>query len=166
MQTTDLDRSLPLLLGELLHGTPESGGFVLNPDDRGMFQSLNGLSARQASASSNRGATIAAHVAHVRYGLSLLNRWAGGEENPFAGADWSEAWKVNAVSDDEWAELRRAFREEGERWLRSLRQPRALAGPALDGAIGSIVHLAYHLGAIRQIDPAARGPRQADHRAG
>lgn len=28
----------------------------------------------------------------------------------------------------------------------------------LNGAIGSIAHLAYHLGAIRQIDRGTRGP--------
>jgi hypothetical protein len=28
----------------------------------------------------------------------------------------------------------------------------------LNGVVGSIAHLAYHLGAIRQIDRAARGP--------
>jgi hypothetical protein len=31
--------------------------------------------------------TIAAHVDHVHFGLSILNRWAAGEGNPWAGAD-------------------------------------------------------------------------------
>jgi hypothetical protein len=29
--------------------------------------------------------------------------------------------------------------------------------------VGSIAHLAYHLGAIRQIDAAARGPVEQAH---
>ena len=29
-----------------------------------------------------------------------------------------------------------------------------------EGIVGSIAHMAYHLGAIRQIDKAARGPRE------
>jgi hypothetical protein len=29
----------------------------------------------------------------------------------------------------------------------------------LKGVIGVVVHLAYHLGAIRQIDAAAQGPK-------
>ncbi len=38
-------------------------------------------------------------------------------------------------------------------------QPRELAWIA-----GSVAHLAYHLGAIRQIDRAARGPTAEDER--
>ena len=41
---------------------------------------------------------------HVRYGLSLMNRWSAGE-NPFTSADWSASWKRTSVSDDEWREL-------------------------------------------------------------
>jgi hypothetical protein len=36
----------------------------------------------------NDGATIAAHAQHVRYGLSLMNRWAAHGGNPFADAMW------------------------------------------------------------------------------
>jgi hypothetical protein len=161
VHTDDLDRSLAQLFGEVLHGAPASGGFVLNPGDCGLLRSLDGLSASAASASSNGGATIAAHVAHLQYGISLLNRWADGE-NPFADADWSAAWKRTSVSEADWTELRQGLREETERWLAHVRQPRQVAGVELDGVIGSLVHLAYHLGAIRQIDPSARGPRESD----
>jgi hypothetical protein len=37
-------------------------------------------------------------------------------------------------------------------------RPRDVGEIELNGIIGSIAHLAYHLGAIRQIDRAARGP--------
>ena len=40
---------------------------------------------------------------------------------------------------------------------------REVARPELNGMIGSIAHLAYHLGAIRQIAAAARGPREGTH---
>jgi hypothetical protein len=32
----------------------------------------------------------------------------------------------------------------------------------VDGVIGSVVHLAYHVGAIRQIHAEARGPKAND----
>jgi hypothetical protein len=32
---------------------------------------------------------------------------------------------------------------------------------ALDGVVASIAHLAYHLGAIRQIHTSTRGPRES-----
>jgi hypothetical protein len=41
-----------------------------------------------------------------------------------------------------------------------LRAPREVNGVELSGMIGSIAHLAYHLGAIRQIDREIRGPRE------
>jgi hypothetical protein len=37
---------------------------------------------------------------------------------------------------------------------------RAAAEVALSGMIGSIAHLAYHLGAIRQINKDVRGPKE------
>jgi hypothetical protein len=36
---------------------------------------------------------------------------------------------------------------------------------ALLGIIGSVAHLAYHMGAIRQIDRATRGPPEEESRA-
>lgn len=162
MNTSDLDRSLASLFRELVRGAPADGAFVLNPGDVGLLASLDCLSAAEASVSGSGGATVAAHVEHLRYGLSLMNRWAAGEENPFAGADWAAAWTRRAVSEGEWAELREGLRAEVDRWHAALQQPRDVAGAELDGVIGSVVHLAYHLGAIRQIAPGARGPRAGD----
>ena len=59
------------------------------------------------------------------------------------------------------AMARRAeLRTEASRWLEALRAPRDVREIELNGMIGSIAHLAYHLGAIRQIDRAARGPAE------
>lgn len=162
MISDDLNRSLPSLLRELVYGAPTGGAFVLNPGDFGLLAALDGLSAAEASVSRSPGATIAAHVDHLRYGLSLMNRWAAEEENPFAGADWTAAWKRTTVSDAEWAELRDGLRGEVERWQAALQEPREVAGIELDGVVGSVIHLAYHLGAIRQIAPGARGPKASD----
>jgi hypothetical protein len=158
MITSDLNRSLPALLGELAFGATETAAFVLNPHDPGLLRSLETLSAEEASADSHGGGTIAAHVDHMRFALSLMNRWAAGE-NPFPDADWAAAWKRTTVSEREWAALRDALRTEAERWHAALQEPREVAGIELDGVIGSVVHLAYHFGAIRQIDPRLRGPK-------
>lgn len=155
--SSDLHRSLPALFRELIHGAGQAG-FMLNPGDAGLLASLDRLTAVDASAATAGGASIAAHVDHLRYGLSLMNRWAAGG-NPFADANWAASWEKGAVSDREWAELRRALREQAEQWLVALRQPRDEVGVELDGVIASIAHLAYHLGAIRQISALTRGPR-------
>lgn len=158
MDADQLGESLATLFGELLNGAPAGGAYVLNGGDTGLLRALEGLSAKDASLARDDGATVAAHVAHLAYGLSLLNRWAAGG-NPFQGADWSVAWQVSAVSESEWASIRAELRLEATRWAEALRKVRDVRGVELNGLIGSVVHMAYHLGAIRQIQPLTRGPQ-------
>jgi hypothetical protein len=88
-----------------------------------------------------------------------MNRWSAGE-NPFGDADWSTSWKKTTVSDSEWQTRREELRTEATRWLDALRKPREVQPMELNGIVGSVAHLAYHLGAIRQINQAARGPAE------
>jgi hypothetical protein len=161
MRTDELTRTLENLFGELLHGVSGKGGFMLNVGDRGLLRSLERLSASEASALTPTGSSIAAHVAHVAYGLSLMNRWSQGE-NPFGDADWAASWKKTSVTQAEWEALRIQLRDEGARWLIVLRTPREVQGIELSGMIGSIAHLAYHMGAIRQINAKVRGPAEGE----
>lgn len=160
MRTDDAAEPLAKLFGELTDGVTSGGGFVLNTGDIGLLRSLQALSAAGASRSVNEGATIAAHAQHVRYGLSLMNTWAVNGGNPFANAKWDEAWKVSAVTEAEWTEIRDGLRDEVHRWLGVLRTPREVAAVEFTGLLASVAHLAYHLGAIRQIDKATRGPKE------
>jgi len=159
MRTDEITRTLENLFGELMHGVSGKGGFMLNVGDRGLLRSLERLSASEASAATRTGSSISAHVAHVAYGLSLLNRWSQGE-NPFTDADWAASWKKVTVTESEWEALRIQLRDEAAKWLVVLRTPREVADIELSGMIGSIAHLAYHLGAIRQINAVARGPAE------
>lgn len=162
MQTADIGPVLARLFSELVDGAPAGGeAFVLNSGDAGLLRSLGKLSADDASRSVNAGATIAAHAQHVRYGLSLMNQWAAEGGNPFANAKWDEAWKTSAVDAPAWDEIRGGLRDEAHRWLRVLQSPREVADVELTGMAGSVAHLAYHLGAIRQLAQAASGPSAA-----
>jgi hypothetical protein len=160
MPTTNLHTVLSRLFSELVDGTSADGGFMLNRGDVGLLRSLDALSAADASRSANEGATIAAHAEHLRYGLSLMNRWATKGGNPFADATWDAAWKVSTVDDAAWKNIRSGLRDEAHAWLQTLNTPRDASEMDLCGMMGSIGHLAYHLGAIRQIARAARGPRE------
>jgi hypothetical protein len=160
MRTDDTARSLSHLFSELTDGVTSSGGFVLNTGDIGLLRSLDGLSAAAASGSANDGATIAAHAQHVRYGLSLMNEWAARGGDPFKNAKWDEAWKIAAVTDAEWTEIRDGLRDEARQWVEILKTPREANGVEYTGLLSSIAHLAYHFGAIRQIAKSARGPRE------
>jgi len=157
MHTRELADTLTTLFGELVDGPPGPAAYMLNRGDPGLLRSLDKLTAQDASAAVPGGASLAAHVDHVRYGLSLMNRWSAGE-NPFDDADWSASWKITTVSAAQWNQLRAQLRDEARTWLDALRVPREVDAVELNGVVGSIVHLAYHLGAIRQINRTARGP--------
>lgn len=159
MNTRDITTALTTLCSELVDGAPATQEcYVLNRGDAGLLGSLDKLSGADASQAAT-GAAIAAHVDHLRYGLSLMNRWAAGE-NPWADVDWSRSWRITHVSAREWKELREQLGGEAHGWLAALRAPREVTESELNGMVGAIVHLAYHLGAIRQIHRAARGPAQ------
>ena len=163
----DLNIVLPALLSELVNGSPDPsiGTFMLNRGDRGLLYALDRISAEAASTTATGGATIAAHTDHIRYGLELLNRWAGGETSPWKTADWTASWRKQTVTDAEWRRLRDDLRREAEVWQRNLGTLGGLSDTAMKWVAGSVAHLAYHLGAIRQIDRATRGPTADDERA-
>ena len=159
-----MDRNSPLvdalrgLLREAADG-PSDAAYFLNRGDRGLLASLRAVSAAQASARPQGRSSIASHVHHLRYGLGLINRWARGED-PYGDADWSESWRHQQVNDNDWSELVTGLEREIRNWQDAMALPRPQEGAALRETIGSLVHLAYHLGAIRQIDAAAAGPRE------
>jgi hypothetical protein len=161
MRTTDTSPTLAHLFSELVDGvSSDKGGFVLNTKDIGLLRSLDTISADDASRSVNDGATIAAHAQHLRYGLSLMNEWGEKGGNPFANARWDDAWKITTVDANAWHEIRNGLRDEVHRWLKALQTPRDVTEVEFTGLVASIAHLAYHLGAIRQIDKDARGPKE------
>ena len=161
MDTKDVTDSLTTLFAELVNGAASRGGaFILNSGDDGLLRSLDKLSADTASNSVHGGATIAAHARHVQYGLSLMNRWAAEGGDPFSDATWDDAWKTSRVDDGQWAKIREELRDEAQRWLAVLGAPRRVTPLELSGLVGSIAHLAYHMGAIRQIAADARGPQE------
>ena len=113
MHTTEITESLTTLFAELVNGAKAGGGaYMLNSGDRGLLRSLETLSAAEASRSLDGGATIAAHAQHLRYGLSLMNRWASEGGDPFADATWDEAWKTRSVDDQGWREIQAGLRDE------------------------------------------------------
>lgn len=156
MNTSQLGSTLPTLFGELVDGAVTQA-YTLNSGDVGLLASLDRLSAAQASATVDGGSSIAAQVDHLRYSLTLVNRWAGGE-SPYENADWAESWRRTRVDDDAWQRLRTELADQAHRWLARLAEPREVSEHELTAIISSIVHLAYHLGAIRQLDRTARGP--------
>jgi len=139
------------LLRECFEGIkPGAGGTWFVQGKEGVFDAIDGLSSARASASPGPGiATIAAHVNHIVYTLQGVNVFAGGAEPE---GSWEDTWKVQTVSEEEWAALVAKVHHEYEVF-----RP-FYAGVSdwsvEDSAIGGLAvlpHVAYHLGAIRQL---------------
>lgn len=149
------------LLKEAFGGA--EGGNSWFVDDAGLLATAHALSAEQASrAPTAGGATIAAHIEHVRWFVALLNAYARGERPPI---DWGSSWSVREVDADGWPELLAAL----EREAREL-QDHLDAGIDLDDAqrvmtiLATVAHVAYHVGAVRQMAKAVTagsGPAEA-----
>ena len=157
MNTGTVTSTLTTLMSELVEGTPPTGGYMLNKGDEGLLRALDRLSAEEASQIINGGSSIAAHVDHVTYYISLMNRWSDGEK-PWRTADWSASWRKATVTEESWAELRRSLANEMRKWMTVLREPRDVEAVELTGMVASIAHLAYHMGAMRQMDRKVGGP--------
>jgi hypothetical protein len=153
-------RTVLTLLTELAHGPVPEASWVLNPGDHGLLRSLDQLSAAAASTLAGD-SSIAAHVDHLRYGLELMNRWSRGE-SPFADADYAASWRRVTVSDLEWVDLQKQLGAEIDQWSMAIRRPGDLTEADLNGIVASVVHLAYHVGAIRQMNRSIRGPKASD----
>ena len=164
MHTESFASVLHTIFVELAQGSPDPGArtYVLNQGDAGLHAALERLSAAEASSRQDGGGSIAAHVDHLRYGLSLINRWANGDLPPWPDMDWTASWRIEVVSDGEWEELRHELRRESDAWAEVLRTPREVTEVQAGWMVGTVAHLAYHLGAIRQIDRGTRGPTAED----
>ena len=154
MTTTDsvLQRALGKMLTEIFEGPPGQEAYLLNPGDPGLLRQLESIDASVASKRPMPGkTTIAAHVDHLHFGLAILNRWAAGEANPWAGADWNGSWQRTTVTADQWLTLRDGLRAEAEKWRQMVSTRTEWDDMAASAALSTAAHTAYHFGAIRQI---------------
>lgn len=159
MNSTDsiFHRALLKLLTEVFDGPPGDEAYLLNPGDPGLLRQLDSIDATTASKRPMPGkTTIASHADHVHYGLTLLNRWMAGEENPWASADWNASWQRTTVTDEQWRTLRDNLRREAQQWQKHAAARTDWDDISAAGALSSAAHTAYHLGAIRQIVAAAK----------
>jgi hypothetical protein len=154
MTTTDavFQGALSNMLTEIFDGPPGSEAYLLNPGDPGLLRQLDTIEASAASKRPMPGkTTIASHVDHLHFGLAILNRWAAGEANPWAGADPNASWQHTTVTEDEWRTLRDGLRREAEQWRKVVATRTNWDGVGAAAALSTAVHTAYHVGAIRQI---------------
>jgi hypothetical protein len=145
-------RALSNMLTEIFDGPSGQEAYVLNPGDRGLLRQLESIDANAASKRPVSGKpSIAAQVDHLHYGLAVLNRWAAGESNPWASADFNASWQRSTVTEHQWRTLRDALRQEADKWRSGVLARTSWDGVNASAALSTAAHTAYHLGAIRQI---------------
>ena len=142
-----LKQTVDLLRETYEGGLPGQGTQYLDHSS-GIRSTLNGLTAEQASLRPDGHPSIAAHARHMSFHLRVTSEWILGDHSK---RDWKMSFEPQTVNEEEWARLRQdleASRLELTRVLESL-PPEKLAEEG--AAAGAITHLAYHLGAIRQL---------------
>ena len=65
------------------------------------------------------------------------------------------SWRRTTVTDDQWRMLRDSLRKEADTWQKAVAARIEWDDLNANGALSTIAHTAYHLGAIRQILGAA-----------
>jgi hypothetical protein len=135
----------------LLEETFESHhGIYLDPGTS-LFDTLGTISAAEASRPvGGQCATLAAQVAHITFYLDVLERYMLGQET--GEVDWDAIWEtIGEVTPDEWASLKAQLKQTYARVSGRMRGFETWDDDKrIGGALGIVVHTAYHLGEIRQ----------------
>jgi hypothetical protein len=143
----DFTKNLVALLKETFEGpSPDSGSSYLE-NGAGLFQTLDALTAEEASHAPCAGATtIAAHCAHLAYYVRVNHNYAMGREQQ---VDWPSSWRLQQVGDREWEELKASVRREYGALIETLNSLETLGSREVGEITPIVAHTAYHLGAIR-----------------
>lgn len=136
------------LLSETFEGPKGNGSwFTESKPGSGLFGTIDLLSTEDASVLVE-GVTIAAHTDHTRYHLWANNQLLEGKEQAF---NWEESWKIGAVGNDEWEQIKNGLHREYLKMSEHIGEEKNLKPSTATILISALAHAAYHLGAIRQM---------------
>lgn len=149
--SVDLVPHVLFLIRECFEGRPAGKDYTWFVEGKeGIFDALESTGAEIASVKpSLECASIAAHTFHIRYALRGANAYLGGPEQE---GDWESTWAKQEVSEEEWADLKADVRHQYEFFVKFFE-----ANPSIEqedhaiGFLAQLPHMAFHLGAIRQI---------------
>ncbi len=142
-----LKQTVDLLRETYEGGLPGQGTQYLDHAS-GIRSTLNSVTAEQASRRPDGHPSIAAHARHMNFHLHVTSEWILGDHSK---RDWNASFEPQTVNEEEWAKIKQqleASRRELVSVLESLTPERFVEEGA---ALSAITHLAYHLGAIRQL---------------
>jgi hypothetical protein len=136
------------VLKETMEGPGDGGSYFLDPNT-GLLKTLETLSLEQVFASAAPGRpSIAAHVKHTVFHLRVICAWPRGDRSR---RDWPASFVLENHEAATWVELLEELKLEYADFQSVIREFATRNDQDLGGAVGGIVHVAYHLGAIRQL---------------
>ncbi len=138
-------------LWEEVLGDPAKDGkpVAVLDTDTGWTQTLASVNAAEASRPvAPGGTTIAGQTAHAAY---YLERFAAIVENRHVEADWPGSFEPSDVDEAVWEEQKARFFAVAERVAGHVRANPQWPEAHVRSVLGALVHLAYHLGSVRQM---------------
>jgi hypothetical protein len=145
----DFTNSLTALLKETFESTDTDFGTMYLDANTGFFATLEKIDAEKASRSvSPESTTIAAHCEHTRFYLDFLCNYLNED---YTINDWKESWKIKTVSEAEWTALCGSLQKAYQTVIDTFEEIQTWNTHKISGAMGILMHTAYHLSAIRQI---------------
>lgn len=136
------------LIRESFEGARPGQGTYYLDHASGVHPTLRNLTAAQASHSRNGHPSIAAHARHMAFHMRVSAEWLQGVRDP---RDWPGSFKPFEVNETQWNEIRQDLETQREKLLEVLRGLDATSFAEEGAGMGALAHIAYHLGAIRQL---------------
>lgn len=139
------------MLQECFEGRPDGQDYTWFVEGReAILPTLDQVDAGAASIKPNEAtSSIAGHANHILYALRGANAHQGGEAPE---GTWEDSWRKQAVTENEWNQLRSSIRAEYESVLNWYRTNRDWSDSGVaHGTVAMLPHMAFHLGAIQQI---------------
>lgn len=155
-QQHPIDGILDILKEAVEGGTPGQGTAFLDgtkgdgSGNHGLIATLASVDAVQASQDVN-GTSIVGQARHAAFHMEVIVRWErDGDRGPF---DWKSSFLPQQVNAAEWTTLRERVKVAYEDVMAfaGSRRDAPVNGDTTGGLAGAVAHVAYHLGAIRQM---------------
>jgi len=146
-------RQIEELMRETFEGGLPGEGTQYLDHASGIRATLSPLSADEASASRGEHPGIAGHARHMAFHLRVSAEWIEGVR---IQRDWVGSFRPFRVTSDEWIALQQELEAARVALMRVLRELPPDRFHEAEAGLGAIAHLAYHLGAIRQLVHVAK----------
>jgi hypothetical protein len=138
------------LLRETFEGGRAGSGTQYLDHDSGISNTIRRLTPEQASQRNGNHPSIAAHLRHMAFHMRVSYEWISGDHSK---RDWKGSFLPQAVTDQEWSALVQELQRTREQFLKVMQGLPPDRFISEGAGMGAVAHLAYHLGAIRQLLP-------------